>query len=84
MVNFAGTLSHLASCILYGLPDNKTGIPSELLDRLGSSHGRASGPQVRHSWYDGLDELKGELDATVVIHSGYLSIMATRNVLQAP
>ncbi|KAK4569491.1 hypothetical protein LTR86_003254 [Recurvomyces mirabilis] len=53
IINFAnntGTPKHLASGILYGLPDNQTQIPSTLLSGFGFNYGRAAGAQVGHGW----------------------------------
>ena len=53
IINFAnntGTPKHLASGILYGLPDNQTQIPSSFLSGFGFNYQRAAGAQVGHGW----------------------------------
>ena len=52
-INFAnntGAINHLASGIIYGLPDDQNQIPSDLLDGFGFNYGRAAGAQVGHGW----------------------------------
>lgn len=48
--NNTGVPKHLASGILYGLPDNQAQIPSNLLSGFGFNYGRAGGAQVGAGW----------------------------------
>ena len=53
IINFGektGAPQHLASGILYGLPDDNTQIPSDLLSGFGFNYNRGAGAQVGHGW----------------------------------
>lgn len=45
-----GAPKHLASGILYGLPDDQNQIPRELLEGFGFNYCRAAGAQVGNGW----------------------------------
>ena len=64
VVNFSnntGTPKHLASGILYGLPDTPNQIPSQFYTDMGFNYARAGGAQVGapgRGWIWGVDEYK--------------------------
>jgi hypothetical protein len=51
-----GTSRHLASGILYGLPDDIHQIPFDLLEGFGFNYNRGAGAQVGHGWVWGKDQ----------------------------
>lgn len=59
--NNTGTPGHLASGILYGIPDTPNQIPDHFYEDMGFNYGRAGGAQVAapgRGWIWGLTEYK--------------------------
>lgn len=76
--NNTGSPAHLASGILYGIPDNQDQMPNHFFTDIGFNYARAGGaqePAPARGWIWGLDEYKAGLS---LAHFSILMITGSR------